>query len=1002
MRKRKQKPTTQERVVRVFVSSTFRDMQEEREELVKRVFPQLRKLCESRGVTWGEVDLRWGVTDEQKAEGKVLPICLAEIERSRPYFLGLLGERYGWVPEAIDPALIEQESWLAERLGKSVTELEILHGVLNDPEMAEHAFFYLRDPAYAADRAPEQFKELATAKEIAERSTEEAERCAEARRAGLRALKKRICESGLPVHEDYPNPRALGELVLSDLIAVIDGLYPEGSEPDPLTREAAEHEAFARSRAGVYIGRSGYTKRLDVHAKGDEPPLVVLGESGSGKSALLANWALSYREKHPDELVLMHFIGASPASSDWRAMLGRIMGEFDRRFELQLEIPDQPDQLRLAFATSLHMAAAKGKVLLVLDALNQLEDREGALDLVWLPPEIPSNVRLIVSTLPGRPLDELTRRGWPTLEVEPLEPPERQRLIVEYLAQYTKALDTARSRRIASAEQTSNPLFLRALLEELRLWGEHETLDQAIDDYLEARDPAELYAKILERYEQDYERERPGLVRDAMTLIWAAHRGLSEVELLDLLGVNGDSLPHAYWSPLFLAAEQALVVRSGLLGFAQDYLRQAVEHLYLESEEARVAHLRLADYFQARELGSRKIDELPWQLARAKAWQRLYDLFGELPFLEEAWETDDSAITAWWVQLETRSPFRLSTAYGRVVETPTEYELPCIDTIESLFYRTGHYEQALSLADYRIDFFRANGEWAELPLALMSKANNLHGHVDLDERMNLYLEADRICRELGDLRGLAASLGGQGGINSERGDHESAMAKYQEQEHICREIGDRDGLVSSLHNQATTLGNHGDYDGAMKVCLEVEGICRESGNRSGLANSLGAQGGVIFGAFLYGSRASNLGVSSDLNKAIALLNEEERICRELGHVAGVASSIGRQAQVHFYGRGDIETATALAKEEERICREIESFPGLAMAMATQARMKIETGQWKEALHLLENAYSLADQEGLHDLIQVIEPDLNSLRQRLGPSSRSRIRRSLRDLRRHRV
>src|SRR5580765_167961 len=95
------------RVIRVFVSSTFRDMQDEREELVKRVFPELRHLCEARGVTWGEVDLRWGVTDEEKSEGAVLPICLAEIERSRPYFIGLLGERYGWVPDEIPAALAE-------------------------------------------------------------------------------------------------------------------------------------------------------------------------------------------------------------------------------------------------------------------------------------------------------------------------------------------------------------------------------------------------------------------------------------------------------------------------------------------------------------------------------------------------------------------------------------------------------------------------------------------------------------------------------------------------------------------------------------------------------------------------------------------------------------------------------------------------------------------------------------------------------------------------------
>jgi hypothetical protein len=69
--------------VRVFVSSTFRDMGAERNELVKRTFLVLRKLCESRGVTWGEVDLRWGITEEQKAEGQVLPICTIDRAQER-------------------------------------------------------------------------------------------------------------------------------------------------------------------------------------------------------------------------------------------------------------------------------------------------------------------------------------------------------------------------------------------------------------------------------------------------------------------------------------------------------------------------------------------------------------------------------------------------------------------------------------------------------------------------------------------------------------------------------------------------------------------------------------------------------------------------------------------------------------------------------------------------------------------------------------------------------
>ena len=93
--------TRDQRTIRVFVSSTFRDMQAERDILSKKIFPQLRKLCEERAVSWTEVDLRWGITDEEKAEGKVLPLCLAEIERCRPWFISLLGARYGWELESV-------------------------------------------------------------------------------------------------------------------------------------------------------------------------------------------------------------------------------------------------------------------------------------------------------------------------------------------------------------------------------------------------------------------------------------------------------------------------------------------------------------------------------------------------------------------------------------------------------------------------------------------------------------------------------------------------------------------------------------------------------------------------------------------------------------------------------------------------------------------------------------------------------------------------------------
>jgi hypothetical protein len=59
-----------ERKINVFVSSTFKDMQAERDELVKRIFPQLRKLCEERGVTWVKLTFAGASLTSRKLKAK--------------------------------------------------------------------------------------------------------------------------------------------------------------------------------------------------------------------------------------------------------------------------------------------------------------------------------------------------------------------------------------------------------------------------------------------------------------------------------------------------------------------------------------------------------------------------------------------------------------------------------------------------------------------------------------------------------------------------------------------------------------------------------------------------------------------------------------------------------------------------------------------------------------------------------------------------------------------
>lgn len=95
--------TRSARTFRIFISSTFTDMKDERNALQERVFPRLHKLCAEHGCVFQAIDLRWGISDEAGREQQTMAICLEEIQRCqktspRPNFIVLLGDRYGWRP----------------------------------------------------------------------------------------------------------------------------------------------------------------------------------------------------------------------------------------------------------------------------------------------------------------------------------------------------------------------------------------------------------------------------------------------------------------------------------------------------------------------------------------------------------------------------------------------------------------------------------------------------------------------------------------------------------------------------------------------------------------------------------------------------------------------------------------------------------------------------------------------------------------------------------------
>ncbi|MBQ9731396.1 MAG: DUF4062 domain-containing protein [Bacilli bacterium] len=134
----------------VFISSTFKDMQSERDQMHNRVLPLIDAELEKYGEELEFADLRWGVNtkglSEEDSSRKVLSLCLDRIDDCRPYMIVFIGERYGWIPEKrfLEEICRQKEIDLPNYDG-SVTELEIEYGALLHPDFEGRILFYFRD-----------------------------------------------------------------------------------------------------------------------------------------------------------------------------------------------------------------------------------------------------------------------------------------------------------------------------------------------------------------------------------------------------------------------------------------------------------------------------------------------------------------------------------------------------------------------------------------------------------------------------------------------------------------------------------------------------------------------------------------------------------------------------------------------------------------------------------------------------------------------------------------
>lgn len=635
------------RTLRIFMSSTFRDMQAERDWLVRFVFPRLREQLIPRRIHLVDVDLRWGVTSEQDA----LEVCREIIDECHPRFLCILGGRYGWVPPGKT---------------RSITAEEVHYGVL-DRELAARSFayFYFRDESVTAEimeNTPGEYREPQGSQN----------------QKKLNDLKQAIRDAGLnpfvySARWDNGSGRLtklneFGERVYDDLLAgmksdpVLQDRFAADTSalPSQFVEENAAMETFIEMHCERFVlgSRESLFKKLLSHANatGGIGYVCLTGAPGSGKSALLAylyrHLAGSVQTSsiitYPFQII-PHFVGASPGSTDLPCTVRRLCHELKASCpNLTADIPVDPERLVISFPDFLRQACEYQRVVIILDAIDQFDSLMQFRGLTWLPENLPANARVILSALDGPALEELRRRSHRPQEIELnlLMATDGEAIVELFCKRYHKAFESNQCVALLAKSDADKPLYLLAALEELRTLGTYEEILGRIAELPPTTH--EFFAWILERLESDDGfRDEAGrcvghrMVPRLVALLGASRHGLSQLELDNLLD-PGD--PHGNIAALLHLLRPYLKRHGELLDFYHRQFRELVHKKYLYSEDDLLFfHRELVSFFcrKADPTGDRTwtgdyprgLSELAHHLLEGKQYGYLFTLACDDKFL---------------------------------------------------------------------------------------------------------------------------------------------------------------------------------------------------------------------------------------------------------------------------------------------------------------------------------------------------------------------------------
>jgi hypothetical protein len=313
------------KTISFFISSTFRDMDFERDCLNTIVAPKLQEYYLQYGYNVRFFDLRWGVIandkeQEEEREKKILRTCFEAIDNCKPFFIALLGHRYGWIPEKQTYTLLDNlHSKFFEYIGidnPSVTAMEIAYGIFAKQNFERSLVFIRKQSSYENIRDLDPYIEhdskLINCAEILKEEIKKS--------FSKRKLDNHVIQYYVNLSEPSESRFKVCTLFEKEIQKCVDN-YIKIDRNSKLN----EYDILSERALFHYVCPQSYTGIVEKVLKGEST--IIYGDEGFGKTSL--SFFISNELKKKGNVVLHHTVGYSDISYDPHEMIWK----WNRQFE---------------------------------------------------------------------------------------------------------------------------------------------------------------------------------------------------------------------------------------------------------------------------------------------------------------------------------------------------------------------------------------------------------------------------------------------------------------------------------------------------------------------------------------------------------------------------------------------------------------------------------------------------------------------------------------------